>query len=129
MANLPIQKSGVELTRKSLDILSGNIRPLGDRIVVRPLPLKLSETIHAHWMGKAIRGEVIAVGPGEFPNRYNGDRSKVWKSKAFRKTEVKVGDIVELGGMELGGYQFPRYLLNGEEVIIASEKDVAVLRE
>ncbi len=127
MAN--VQKSGIEITRKSLDVINGTLRPMGDKIVVRPLPLKLSQTIHANWSGKAIRGEVLAVGKGENPWIYNKDRSKRWQSKAFRPTEVKVGDIVELGGMELGGYEFPRVLLNGEEVLICSEKDVAVLRE
>jgi hypothetical protein len=37
---------------------------------------------------------------------------------------VKVGDVVELGGLDIGGYRFPRCMLNGEEVLIASEKDV-----
>lgn len=121
--------SGVELTRKSLDFVNGTVRPLGDRILVKPLPLKLSTLIEAAWKGKTVRGTVVAVGPGEYPNKYNKDRSKVWKSRIFRKTEVKVGDEVELGGMEIGGYEFVKLIVNGVEMVLCSEKDVAAVHD
>jgi co-chaperonin GroES (HSP10) len=111
--------SGVELTRKSLDFVEGSLRPLGDRIIVKPMPLKLSATLITDYQGKYARGMVVAVGPGEYPNVYNENRSKRRPLKAFRKTEVKVGDIVELGS-----YTFPEVMLNGERHLIASEKDV-----
>jgi len=123
--DLPIRHEGVDMRdAKRTDWVEGTLRMTGDRILVKPLDLKLSNVIIANWTGKTVRGEVVAVGPGEYPNRYNAERSKVWKSKVFRPTEVRVGDLVELGGLDIGGYAFPRIVLNGVEHLIASEKDV-----
>lgn len=124
-----IRQEGLDMRDGRVEWVDENIKPLGDRMIVRPLKVELSTTIEAHWRGRTLRGEVVAIGPGEFPNRYNSDRSKVWKSKVFRPTEVKVGDIVELGGLDIGGYAFPRIMYRGEEHIIASEKDVAGIHE
>ena len=122
---LPIQKSGISLNdRHTVDMVWGTLRMLGDRILVRVEDLSLSSIIVANWTGKAVRGTVVEVGPGEYPNKYNHDRSKVWKSKTFRPTEVRPGDVVELGGLDLGGYAFPQLMLNGIKHLIASEKDV-----
>ena len=118
-------QSGVEITRKSLDIITGTVRPLGDRILIKPMRVKLSSTLIATWKGKPLRGKVIAVGPGEYPNRYNADRSHRKTSKVFIPTQVKVGDVVHLGGLENDGYTFPTFLLNGEDHLMISEKDVA----
>ena len=124
-----VQKSGIELGRKSLDVVTGTLKPTGDKIVVKPLPLNLSPLIAATFKGKTVRGEILAVGPGHYPWNYNHDRSKRWESKQFRKTEVKVGQVVHLGGLENGGYTFPEVMLNGEMVIIASEKDVCGIEQ
>jgi co-chaperonin GroES (HSP10) len=104
--------------------VEGSLRMLGDRILVKPIELKLSRIVIAFHRGKTVRGEVVTVGPGEYPNKYNAERSKVWKSKVFRPTEIRAGDLVELGGLDIGGYVFPRIVLNGVEHLIASEKDV-----
>lgn len=124
-----LENSGVEITRKSLDMVQGNLRLLGDRLLIKELPVPLGVTIHAMWRGKPVRGLVVASGPGEYPKRYNPDRSKTWPSKAFLATQVKVGDIVHLGGLEIGGYSFPHFLLNGEDHLIVSEKDVTGIEE
>lgn len=120
-----LRKEGVDMREGAVNWVDGKIRPLRDLMVLKPITLELSTTIEAHWRGKHVRGEVIAIGPGEYPNIYNADRSKVRKSKVFRPTEVRVGDIVELGGIDIGGYAFPKLMLNGVEHFIASEKDVA----
>jgi len=120
-----IKQEGVDMRDGRVEWVEGNFKPLGDRMLVKPLKVELSTTIEAHWRGRTLRGQVVAIGPGEYPNRYNSDRSKVWKSKVFRPTEVKVGDIVELGGIDIGGYAFTRIMYRGEEHILASEKDVA----
>lgn len=121
--------SGTDINAKRLECVNGQLRLLGDRIAVRPSPVVLSKILIAEKQG-SFRGIVVAVGKGEYPNRYNRDRSKVWKSKHFRKTEVKVGDLVELGGLEhSNGYAFAKILLNGEETIICSEKDVAAVHQ
>jgi len=98
-------------------------------MVVKPLdwqPSKILSDLGAKiiYQGNALRGEVLAIGPGCYPWQYNKDRSKRWESKQFRPTEVKVGDIVELGGLELRGYNFDKILWDNQEVIICTEKDV-----
>jgi hypothetical protein len=42
---------------------------------------------------------------------------------------VKRGDIVELGGLEIGGYLFATVRWGAKEVVIAREADVAIVRE
>jgi hypothetical protein len=111
-----------------------SIRPLRDQLILEVLPLKLSETIVAEWKG-CVRGRVAAIGPGIAPNlHYRGTKDgKPWRaikqSKVFRPTEVAVGDIVQVGGMELGEYLFPHLQINGLDHIICTEKDVALIEE
>lgn len=120
-------QEGVSLNGKRHEFVTGRLQMLGDRIAVKPHPVVLSNLLIAERKG-SFKGTVIAVGKGEYPNKYNRDRSKKWLSRHFKPTEVKVGDTVELGGQEHAqGYAFPRIMLNGEEIIIASEKDVAAV--
>ena len=85
------------------------LRPLRDQIVVRVEALKLSDTILADWGGKPVQGTVVAVGPGHYPkihhrgHRDGKDFHEVTESKHFRPTELKPGDKVQFGGMEIGG--------------------------
>jgi co-chaperonin GroES (HSP10) len=105
------------------------IRPLRDTIVVEPLPAEPVILVHV-W--KPIRGKVLAVGPGHYPKRYNGPkgkRSQSWDSKAFLPCDVKVGDVVELGGKELGGYLFQTVRWGSKEVVVCREADVALIIE
>jgi co-chaperonin GroES (HSP10) len=104
------------------------IRPLRDQIIVEPLPHNDILEIPG-W--RTIRGKVLAVGPGTYPKLYNGPkgkRSKSWDSKQFRRTEVKVGDIVHLGGKEIRGYLFPTVRWGAREVVVCREADVAVIQ-
>jgi co-chaperonin GroES (HSP10) len=121
-----LQSSGKRLERKADFIPQGaTIRPLRDHILVKPLEWKPSKILAiAGSERKTLRGTVVAVGPGTYHWQYNQDRSKRWQSKHFRRTEVKVGDVVELGGLENGGYSFPEVLVGTELHIIASERDV-----
>lgn len=127
-----LEKSGVNIGRKRIDFIPAtqNIRPLRNQIVVKPLPWEPSPTLKALgveviWQGGVLRGEVLAVGPGCYPKLYNKDRSKCWDSKTFRPCDVKAGDIVELGGLEIHGYQHWLTVQWGnDKVIIASEQDV-----
>ena len=118
---------GVVIDRTCTDILppGTKLRPLRDQIIVKPLAWEPSKTIQiAGDTRKPLRGTVVAVGPGCYPKRYNRDRSKTWDSKAFRRTEVKVGDMVELGGLELGGYRFQQVVMDNELHVICREEDV-----
>ena len=106
------------------------ISPLRDHIVVEPLPAEPTIILDTIW--KPIRGKVLAVGKGHFPKRYDGPkgkRTKSWDSKAFLPCDVKVGDIVELGGRELGGYLHCTIRWGKREVIVCREADVALIVE
>jgi co-chaperonin GroES (HSP10) len=122
--------SGQRLHDKGHTFVEGQIRPLREKLIVKPLPPHLSQTIHADWNGEPVRGQVIAAGPGTYPNihtrgkRDGKDFRTVRESSAFRPCDVQVGDIVHLGGMEIGGYLWPHIMVNGEDHIICSEQDV-----
>jgi co-chaperonin GroES (HSP10) len=121
-----LDNRGVRIGNELLTFVSADerIRPLRDQIVVEPLPAH--ETLETPgW--KPIRGKVLAVGPGCYPKRYNGPkgaRSKSWDSKAFRPCDVRVGDLVELGGKEIGGYLFTTVRWGAKEVVVCREEDV-----
>lgn len=126
---------GLRLKDKTLNFVSPSerLRPLRDQIIVKPLPLKLNDTIQSEWRGEVVYGTVVAAGPGRFPNvhkRGNKDGKPyrtVYESRRFRPTEVKVGDRVHLGGLSIGGYLFPRVWAEGDWCVIASEQDVCAV--
>lgn len=111
---------------------SEGIRPLRDQIILEPLEWEPSKIIRVAQQGRPVRGIVKAIGPGRYPLKYNdrkGKRTQSWLGKHFIPTEVKVGDIVELGGIELGtgalrGYAFQTFLWGTKEHVICSERDV-----
>lgn len=91
-----------------------NLKPLGDRVVVKPSPAEektpsgivLPETAKE----KPQEGEVVAVGTGEYK-----DGQKV-------PLEVKAGDKViysKYGGTEIK--------IEGEEYLILSERDILAI--
>lgn len=94
------------------------IRPLGDRVVVKPIQreevTKSGIVLPDTAKEKPQRGQVVAVGPGRMTD--DGKRLPM---------EVKVGDEVlfaKYAGMELK--------IDDEEYLILSEKDIlAVLTE
>ena len=136
---------GLRLTDKTLNFVAQTerIRPLRDQIIVKPIPLRFSDSIKAEWQGGCIYGEVVAAGPGCFPNIYKRgfkagkDGHKVeWrtvtKSKVFRRTEVKVGDKVHLGFLkkengEWMEYLFPHIWVNGDWCVRCQEADVCAI--
>lgn len=109
------------------------VRPLRDQIVVEPLDWRPSKVIIvAGYQDKPLRGIVRAVGPGCYPKRYDGrkgQRKKSWDSKAFRPCDVKVGDVVELGGLEIGGYLHQTFIWGTKEMVLCREEDVAIVDE
>lgn len=109
------------------------IRPLRDQIIVEPLDWQPSKIILvAGTHTKPLRGIVRAVGPGVYPKRYNGRkgrRTKSWDAKCFRPTDVKVGDVVELGGLEIGGYLHQTIIWGTTEMVVCREEDVALVCE
>ena len=121
---------GVRIGNETLGQVSAseNVRPLRDQIVLEPLDWEPSKIIAVAYQGKPLRGRVLAVGPGNYPKKYNGPkgkRSKSWDSKHFVPTEVKVGDVVELGGLEIGGYLHTRFRWGDKDCVMIREADVA----
>ncbi len=88
------------------------IKPLGDRLVVKPMAqeektasgLYLPDTAQE----KPMRAEVLAVGPG-----------KVLENGTIQKMEVKVGDKILFGK-----YAGTEIKLDGEDVVIMQEREV-----
>ena len=89
-----------------------NIKPLGDRVVIKPAPAEertkggiiLPDTAKE----KPVIGEVVAVGPGKI--------SDEGKKIAL---EVKVGDKVLYGK-----YSGTEVTVDGDEVLIMREADI-----
>ena len=107
---------------------SAKLRPLRDQIIVEPIDWNPSSFIEVVYSGRPVQGRVLAIGPGTYPKRYNGAkgaRTKSWDSCVFRPTEVKVGDLVQLGGLEIQGYLFTAFRWGDREVIVCREEDVA----
>ena len=124
---MAVSSSGVRIERRTTDLIpqGAKIRPLRDQIIVKPLEWSPSKVLKVYGgTRKPVRGIVVACGPGHFPTRYNANRSKSWESKAFLPTDVKVGDTVELGGLEIDGYSFPQVMIGNELHLIAREADV-----
>lgn len=125
---------GTRLGNELLTFVRANerIRPLRDQIIVEPLDWEPSKVIEVAYSGKPLRGKVLAVGPGHFEKKYDGpkgNRKKTWDSKHFTPCDVKKGDVVELGGLEIGGYLFATVRWGKREVVICREADVAIVRE
>lgn len=109
------------------------IRMLRDYMIVEPLDTIFSAIIEVIHEYKPMRGLVKAIGPGHYPKVYNhpdkSKRTKMWDSKIFQPTEVKIGDIVELGGLQYGGYSFQTFYWGPKLHIICREADVAGVYE
>lgn len=106
---------------------AAKLRPLRDVIIVEPLEHTLSAVIAVMHEEKPVQGIVRAVGPGCYPKRYNhpdkGKRSKMWDSKAFRRTELKVGDLVDFGA-----FAFDSFYWGDKLHLMCREEDVTGVR-
>lgn len=123
---------GIRIGNETFDSIPADarIRPLRDQIILEPLDWEPSKIIAVAYSGKPLRGIVRAVGPGIYPKRYDGPkgrRSKMWDAKCFRPCDVKVGDVVELGGLELGGYLHMTIRWGAKEMVVCREEDVAIV--
>lgn len=112
------------------------VRMTGDRILLKPLAWEPSKILEVVRFGRALRGQVMAVGPGHNPIKYRagpkGKRQFMDYSRHFRPTEVRAGDVVELGGLNQfdgQGYEFQEVIVGNERMIICTERDVAIVCE
>jgi hypothetical protein len=105
------------------------IHCLRDYIVLEPVGIDYGSVIEVKDSCKPTRGIVKAVGPGVYPKRYDHPdkhrRTRMWDSKVFQPCEVKVGDLVELGGMDIGGYSFQTFMWGDKLHVICREADVS----
>ena len=88
------------------------LRPLRDRIVVRPIERVKSEVIDVIMEELPNIGEVLAVGPGEID-----------KKGRLIPNPIEIGQRIRFGGIE-DYLSYPRFEDNGEELIVMSWKDV-----
>ena len=88
------------------------LKPLRDRIVVRPIERVKSQVIDVIMEELPNIGEVLAVGPGEID-----------KKGRLIPNPIEIGQRIRFGGME-DYLSYPRFEDNGEELIVMSWKDV-----
>ena len=110
------------------------IRPLHDHIIVEPLDVWHSDVLIVIEPTKPVRGIVKAVGLGHYPKKYDhpdkSKRTKMWDSNVFQPTEVKVGDIVNLGSPQgARGYAFQSIMWGDKLHIVAREADVCGIED
>lgn len=137
MSQVKLNASGMggELSYASTTYIdpATTIRCLHDYMVVEPLNVEHSLILDVIENIKPVRGIVKAVGPGHYPNRYDHPdkhkRTKMWKSKTFQPTQVKVGDVVELGAVKMDGrmvgYSFQQIMVGSKMHIMCREADVS----
>jgi co-chaperonin GroES (HSP10) len=125
---------GGELSASSLTYIAPDeqIRPLHDHVIIEPLGVVHSTILTVIEQTKPLRGVVKAVGKGHYPLRYDnekGRRTRMWRSSVFQKTEVKVGDVVELGSVRIdgriSGYSFQTFMWGSKEHLICREADIS----
>jgi co-chaperonin GroES (HSP10) len=110
-----------------------HIRPLHDYLVVEPLGVEHSQILTVIEHTKPLRGLVKAVGPGHYPLCYDhqekSKRTKMWRSKTFQPTQIKPGDIVELGAVKIdgrmAGYSFQTVMWGTKPHLLCREADVS----
>ena len=107
-----------------------SIRCRRDYLIVEPLKVDHRVSFEVIEHTKPLRGIVKAVGPGCYPKRYDHQdkhrRTKVWDSKAFLPTEVKPGDVIELGSPQgERGYSFYTFLWGDKPHLVVREGDVS----
>ena len=96
---------------------AAKLRPLGDRVVVKPTPreemTKSGIVLPDTAKEKPQEGEVIATGPGRVLD--DGKREAM---------DVKVGDKVLYGK-----YAGTEFKVDGDELLIVSQKDILAIVE
>jgi co-chaperonin GroES (HSP10) len=122
---------GASMGGETLTVIpaEAKLRPLRDQIILEPSSEVQSRYLHVVMQSHPLEGTVLAVGPGHYPKRYDHNdkhrRTKMWDSKAYIKTQVKVGDRVKLGDGEITNNGFQRFYWGDRYCIVCREADVA----
>lgn len=98
-------------------VTSSKLRPLGDRVVVKPLPreemTKSGIVLPDTAKEKPQEGEILAAGPGKMLD--DGSREAM---------DVKVGDKVLYAK-----YAGTEFKVEGDDLLIVSQKDILAVVE
>jgi hypothetical protein len=122
---------GMALNPETIDFIPAScvIKPMRDQMIVEPIGIMHSRLIVVReFSSKLVRAKVLAIGPGHYPNRYNGPkgkRTKIMAGTVFVPTEVKVGDIVHLDGRNTGKSAFDAFYHGDKYCLHCREADVA----
>lgn len=124
---------------------TSTLRPLRDVMIIEPLEATLSAILIIINECKPVKGIVRAIGPGVWLKQYASGSPPLWAptyspppknsrtmmrdSKIFRPTVVKVGDEIELGGKERGGYAFDTFYHGDTLMLMCREEDVCGVRD
>jgi chaperonin GroES len=96
-----------------------NLKPLGDKIVVKPIPRVKSNIIEVIMDEKDNMGTVVAVGSGK--KLANGKREPM---------PIEVGSFIRFGHMGNDEYlKYQEYFENNERYLIMSWQDVCFIQE
>lgn len=96
-----------------------NLKPMGDKIVVRPYVRVKSQILEVIMDEKDNMGTVVAVGPGK--KLPNGKREVM---------PLNVGDFVRFGTMGTDEYlKYQEYFENNERFLIMSWQDVCFISD
>lgn len=126
---------GVVMTDENITFIPAEtkLKPMRDQMIISPL-----DVVHSHILivpphkSALVRGKVIAVGPGHYPNRYNGPkgkRTKVMAGTVFVPMPVKVGEIVHLDGRQTGKSAFDAFYWGDKYCIHCRAEDVAGIEQ
>jgi hypothetical protein len=122
---------GTALNPETIDFIPAScvLKPMRDQMIVEPIDILHSRVlIVPPHSSKLVRAKVLMVGPGHYPNRYNGPkgkRTKIMAGTVFVPTEVKPGDIVHLDGRGSGKSVFDAFYWGDKYCLHAREADVA----
>jgi chaperonin GroES len=96
-----------------------NLKPLNDKVIVKPIERIKSELIAVIMDEKDNMGTVMAVGPGK--RLENGKREEM---------PIEVGSFVRFGQMGNDEYlKYQEYFENGERYLIMSWQDICFITE
>jgi hypothetical protein len=122
---------GMSLNPETIDFIPADtkLRCLRDQMIVEPINIVHSKVlIVPPHSSKLVRAKVLAIGPGHYPNKYNGPkgkRTKVMAGTVFVPTEVKTGQIVHLDGRGSGKSVFDAFYWGQKYCLHARQADVA----
>ncbi len=131
------------LTKQSLTFLPADakLRPLRDILIVEPDEVCFSRILITPTDSRPLSGIVRAAGRGcwklgyqdkhgnKIPGSDRKRRAKSYETGTWIPVTVRIGDHVELGGAEQGGYAFDTFWWGDKLMLLCREADVCGVRD